>query len=200
MLKELNDKLQRIRLLRAPKRKFAFRSSTPATSSAKGISFAAISSSDSDTSLKYKSTIPANSVDGNRNNTNYNELSSQSLLYYNCFSDPLPNSHIFQAGKPISLSSLSRCVLYLPLASLSLTAKDIQNSLLICGPIKGATHITAATNTTMAVSTGQLRMHNCYDCVVYLQCSSRPIIEHCSNIRFFPIPELLVRGYQFDIW
>jgi len=32
-------------------------------------------------------------------------------------------------------------------------------------------------------------MHDCKNVDIYLQCSSRPIIEDCSNIRFAPIPE-----------
>lgn len=31
-----------------------------------------------------------------------------------------------------------------------------------------------------------MRMHECSDCLVYLRCGSRPIVEDCRGIRFTP--------------
>lgn len=74
----------------------------------------------------------------------------------------------------------------------SLTTKDIKESLLVCGQVNGPAHVTGVENTVMVVSCRQFRMHNCKDVDVYLSCSSNPIIEDCSNIRFGRIPKAYV--------
>jgi len=74
-----------------------------------------------------------------------------------------------------------------PFAGLAL--KNIKNSLIVAGQVAGAAHITGVENSVIAVAARQVRMHDCKNVDIYLQCSSRPIIEDCSNIRFAPIPE-----------
>ena len=44
----------------------------------------------------------------------------------------------------------------------------------------------------LAVSSRQVRMHECKNCTVYLRCSSRPIIEDCTGIKFAPLPAIHV--------
>lgn len=75
----------------------------------------------------------------------------------------------------------------------SLTVKNIEESLLICGQVNGPAHITGMDHSVIVVSCRQFRMHNCKDVDVYLSCSSNPIIEDCSNIRFTRIPKAYVR-------
>lgn len=70
----------------------------------------------------------------------------------------------------------------------TLTLKSIKDCLLICGHVTGATHITNLTNCTIVVSTHQLRVHNSSNCSIYTLCTSRPIIEDCTGIRFAPLP------------
>ena len=70
----------------------------------------------------------------------------------------------------------------------SLTLKNIRSSLLICGSITGAVHLTRLQHCIIVVAAGQLRMHDSRDCDVYLRCGSRPIIENCFNIRFASLP------------
>jgi len=78
-----------------------------------------------------------------------------------------------------------------PLAGLSV--KSISKSLLVCGTVTGAVHITDAVKCTLLMTSHQVRMHDCKDCVVYLRCSSKPIIENCVGIRFAPLPASYVR-------
>ena len=68
----------------------------------------------------------------------------------------------------------------------TLTVNSVTESLLICGRTGGAAHITGVENTTLIVWCRQVRMHECRNCLVYLRCSSRPIIEDCKGIRFTP--------------
>jgi hypothetical protein len=64
--------------------------------------------------------------------------------------------------------------------------------LIIAGQVAGAAHITGVEKSIIAVSSRQVRMHDCKDVDIYLMCSSRPIIEDCNGIRFAPIPECYV--------
>ncbi|KAI2720604.1 hypothetical protein CBS147332_3844 [Penicillium roqueforti] len=96
---------------------------------------------------------------------------------------------------PVSITSLNRCIvdMSIPTANgkpyASLTAKGIKESLLICGQVNGPAHITGVKNSVIVISCRQFRMHDCSDVDVYLSCSSNPIIEDCSNIRFGRIPK-----------
>lgn len=79
----------------------------------------------------------------------------------------------------------------------TLTLKDIQDSLVICGRVTGPIHITGVENSIIVTACRQFRMHASKKVDVYLHCSSRPIIEDCEAIRFAPIPQCLVSDYSF---
>ncbi|KAJ5233582.1 uncharacterized protein N7469_005348 [Penicillium citrinum] len=101
---------------------------------------------------------------------------------------------------PASITSLRHCVvdMSIPTANgkpyASLTIKDVSESLLVCGQVNGPAHITGVDHSVIVVSCRQFRMHNCTDVDVYLSCSSNPIIENCSNVRFGRIP----KAYALD--
>ena len=110
----------------------------------------------------------------------------------------LPSSaaHATTSG---TLSKLKRCVVDMsvptahgqPFAGLSV--KNITQSLVVCGRVSGPIHITGMEAVVLVVSCRQFRMHDCKNCDVYLFSTSKPIIEHCSGIRFAPIPPCHVR-------
>lgn len=96
--------------------------------------------------------------------------------------------------------SLSR-----PFATLAINS--VTESLLICGRIVGAAHITGVENSTLIVWSRQVRMHECKNCLVYLRCGSRPIIEDCKGIHFTPFqpvyvsaPFIALELFSFMIW
>ena len=70
-----------------------------------------------------------------------------------------------------------------------ITLKNIKESLIICGHVNGAAHLTKVSNSIVVVASRQFRMHESRNCDVYLLTTSRPIIEDCSRIRFAPLPE-----------
>lgn len=102
---------------------------------------------------------------------------------------------------PASITSLDHCVvdMSIPTANgkpyASLTAKGVKSSLLVCGQVNGPAHVTGLERSVMVVSCRQFRMHNCSNVDVYLSCSSNPIIEDCSNIRFGRIPKAYVSNF-----
>jgi hypothetical protein len=79
-----------------------------------------------------------------------------------------------------------------PFASLML--KNINHSLIIAGHVNGPTHITGIEDSVVVVAARQVRIHECKNVAVYLHCTSHPIIEDCSGMRFAPLPEFYVRN------
>ncbi|EEH48147.1 uncharacterized protein PADG_04231 [Paracoccidioides brasiliensis Pb18] len=113
------------------------------------------------------------------------------------------------AATPASVSSLQHCVVDMSIPTTeqpfaSLITKDITECLLLCGQVNGPAHITGVKNSVIVVTCHQFRMHNCQDVDVYLSCSSKPIIEDCSGIRFGNIPEIYAsrstKENQSDMW
>ncbi|KAI1097838.1 TBCC-domain-containing protein [Jackrogersella minutella] len=94
-----------------------------------------------------------------------------------------------------SLTKLERCVVDMtvptstgaPFAGLVL--KNIKQSLIIAGHVAGPVHMTGLQNSIVVVAARQVRIHECKNVDVYLQCASHPIIEDCSGMRFAPLPE-----------
>lgn len=99
------------------------------------------------------------------------------------------------ANVPASITSLRHCIvdMSIPTANgkpyASMTIRDVKQSLLLCNQTNGPAHITGVENSIIVVTCRQFRMHHCKDVDVYLSCSSNPIIEDCSNIRFGRIPK-----------
>jgi tubulin-specific chaperone C len=110
----------------------------------------------------------------------------------------LPSS-ASHASKPCSLTSLKGCVVDISVLSpegsapfAGLTIKNVKGSLLVCGTVSGPAHITSVEDSVIVVTCRQFRMHECKKVDVYLSCSSRPIIEDCSGIRFAQLPDTYV--------
>ena len=83
----------------------------------------------------------------------------------------------------------------------TMTIRSVSESLLLCGSVSGAVHITDVDHGTLVMNSRQVRIHNCRDCVVYLRCASRPIIEDCRDIRFAPLPVIYVSSFRcFEDW
>lgn len=81
----------------------------------------------------------------------------------------------------------------------SLTLNNISWSFLLAPDIRGPAHITGLNNSTVVLSCQQLRMHKSHNVDVYLDCSSRPIIEDCSNIRFSSIPSAFATDLEREV-
>lgn len=77
----------------------------------------------------------------------------------------------------------------------TLTIQTVSESVVLCGHVSGAVHVTGVQDSTLCIWSRQVRIHECRDCVVYLRCSSRPIIEDCHGIRFAPLPDFLVSPF-----
>ncbi|KZL78816.1 tubulin-specific chaperone C (tubulin binding cofactor C) [Colletotrichum tofieldiae] len=92
------------------------------------------------------------------------------------------------------LTDLKGCVVDMSLALsgntsfASLALKNIEKSLIVAGNVTGPAHITGVSDSIIVVAARQVRIHECKNVDIYLHCSSHPIIEDCSNMRFAPLP------------
>jgi hypothetical protein len=96
-----------------------------------------------------------------------------------------------------TISNLQHCVIDLSPATASapfsaLYLKNIKDSLIVCGQVAGAVHITDIGNSVLVISCRQFRMHGSKKVDVYLHSTSRPIIEDCEEVRFAPLPDAFV--------
>ncbi|KAF2814047.1 TBCC-domain-containing protein [Mytilinidion resinicola] len=106
---------------------------------------------------------------------------------------PHSTSHTTTRG---TVSNLRRCVadMSTPTSSATghpfagLTLKNIKHSLIVCGQVAGATHVTGVENSVVVAATRQFRMHGSKNVDVYLHSASRPIVEECEGVRFAPLP------------
>jgi hypothetical protein len=108
---------------------------------------------------------------------------------------PTSASHATSSG---TVANLKRCVVDLspptangaPFAALYL--KNIKDSLVICGQVAGAIHITNIENSVIVTACQQFRMHGSRNVDIYLHSASRPIFEDCEGLRFAPLPDVYV--------
>jgi hypothetical protein len=101
-----------------------------------------------------------------------------------------------------SLTNLERCIVDMTVPTSSgapfagLAIKNVRKSLLICGVVAGAVHITGLKNCVVVVAARQVRVHECENVDLYLHCASHPIIEDCKGMRFAPVPKAYVSAAQ----
>jgi hypothetical protein len=108
---------------------------------------------------------------------------------------PTTASHATSSG---TVSSLQRCVVDLSTPTKTgapfdvLYLRNIKNSLIICGQVAGAIHITDIENSVIVTACRQFRMHGSKNVDIYLYSTSRPIFEDCEGLRFAPLPSSYV--------
>jgi hypothetical protein len=109
---------------------------------------------------------------------------------------PASAAHATSSG---TLSNLQSCVVDMSSPTVTgqpfatLTLRNIDRSLIICGHVSGAVHLTNVANSVIVVASGQFRMHESKACDVYLHASGRPIIEDCTDVQFAPLPEIYLK-------
>ena len=115
---------------------------------------------------------------------------------------PTSASHATSSG---TVSNLRNCVVDLALPTThgapfaALYLKNIARSLLVCGHVAGAAHITGLQDSVVVVACRQFRMHSAKNVDVYLHSASRPIIEDCENVRFAPLPDAYVSPLSLSL-
>jgi len=171
-VKSLSDQLSEVRLSLAPKQKFSFKSRRNNAPSIGGT----IDIGSSSAPMQPKN--DAQKAASEQENLVITGKTSQHLR---------PTSVTTTASASLLLSSIKDCVITLPdLVRFSSAAiKNVETSLLLLGgAVNGPVHLTNVSNSVLAFSCRQFRMHDAKNVDVYLHCTSRPIIEDCEDIRF----------------
>lgn len=88
--------------------------------------------------------------------------------------------------KDISIVGLKNCVVHVIGHPGSLHLKDIGNCIIVCGPISRSVFGETCCQSVFAFACQQLRLHNSFQCDIYLHVTSRGIIEDTSQIRVAP--------------
>lgn len=192
ILKGLKKELEGVRSKVAPKRKFAFKpkprpASTDQSSEAiQSFPVADSSSQLIEDPLEHPGQEP--SASGSRS------LAIQQPSVLNDLRHALRTENSFDhAEQGVMIANSSHCVIKCLISSPRLTINEVQSSVVVVGPINGAALVIEMTATVLVISCRQLRLHHCRNCILYLRCSSRPIIEDCSDMQFAPFPNDLVR-------
>ncbi|KAH8718378.1 N-acetylglucosaminyl-phosphatidylinositol biosynthetic protein gpi1 [Beauveria bassiana] len=93
-----------------------------------------------------------------------------------------------------SLINLTGCIVDMSIptseghAFPGLAMRDIKKSLIVAGRVAGPVHITGISDSILVLVAHQVRIHDCKNVDIYLHCTSHPIIEDCSGMRFAPLP------------
>ena len=204
MIKNLNEQLQQARSATAPRRRFAFKKAetqSPAPDVLDGETLSEQrpsqdSSKQSEPDLGEKS----GSIASN-NGASTHESSSPDTASTLTISSLSLSQYVLQPDdfRPaVQITDIRRSFIDLsismnqPKPFSTMIIKGVVNSLWIGGQINGAAHITDVENSTLVLQSHQVRIHNCRGCVVYLRCNSKPVIEHCDDMKFAPLPKVFV--------
>ncbi|KAJ2855088.1 hypothetical protein J3B02_002344, partial [Coemansia erecta] len=74
----------------------------------------------------------------------------------------------------------------------ALNCHRLQNTLVICGPFAGSATVRDTKHSTLILGVRQFRLENSNTVDVFVYCTSHPIIENSSAVRFAPLPTSLV--------
>ncbi|KAI0795744.1 tubulin binding cofactor C-domain-containing protein [Abortiporus biennis] len=186
-LKSLEQSLDEIRTSFAPKPKFSFKRSKPATTPSSVISPSPAPSGTS------SGPHPVSPPEGS---TNRLLLFNQSKKYLDWTSLPSNSS------SDLTVSNLDHCIVNLvggteePTQSITaLHVQNLQDCVLILPPsIDGSALLHDLKRCTIILGCHQFRMHSSTSVNVYLSISSNPIIEHCSAVAFAAYPPELSKS------
>lgn len=88
--------------------------------------------------------------------------------------------------RDVSLTELSNCTIKLYGNPNTLRLTKARNCKVLCGPVSTSVFLEDCSDCVLAVACQQLRVHTTRDTRIFLQVTSRAIVEDCSGIQFAP--------------
>ncbi|ORX82378.1 TBCC-domain-containing protein [Anaeromyces robustus] len=170
-IKQLNEELNKRKVLLTPKSKFSFKSRNKIKKNTEVINNLANSSTELNKETKEIINVPKNAF----------LLSNKTNSYL------IPPQDLHNTTKDVYLNDLESCIVDLVNIKFDiaiLQMNRINNCVVFVNPIKSSMIIDNCNNCYFVLACHQFRMHDSKNIDVYLHCSSHPIIEDCSNIRF----------------
>lgn len=86
------------------------------------------------------------------------------------------------------LAELSDCQVRLRGNPNTLRVRDCRGCTVLCGPVSTSVVVDGCSGCVLALACQQLRTHRTRDTLLYVQVTSRAMLEDCSGIRFAPNP------------
>lgn len=86
--------------------------------------------------------------------------------------------------KDVSLDNLTKCLIQIHSDCDTLIIKNLQNSIVVVGPIRRAALIENCLNTKIALISQQLRIHSSYKCFLNISVATKIILEDSRKISF----------------
>lgn len=87
-------------------------------------------------------------------------------------------------NQDLTLKEMENCVIVIKGHPGSLQMLKMKNCLVLCGPVSRSIFGDSCENCTFAFTCQQLRLHSSSMCDIYMQVTSRAIIEDCRDIHF----------------
>lgn len=98
----------------------------------------------------------------------------------------------------LTLKEMENCVIDIKGNPGSLQMTRMKNCVVLCGPVSRSIFADFCENSTFAFTCQQLRLHSSTSCHIYMQVTSRAIIEDCQEIRFAP-NNYIYEGHDDDL-
>ncbi|CAH8483786.1 unnamed protein product [Schistosoma turkestanicum] len=89
-------------------------------------------------------------------------------------------------GQQFLIQNCKNSYIYLLDHSMTITVDDCSDCTIITGPVKTCFFIRDCRRCVVATICQQFRSRDCHDALVFLACSTEPIIESCTNFTFGP--------------
>lgn len=89
-------------------------------------------------------------------------------------------------NQDLTLKEINNCIVIIKGHPGSLQISKMRNCLVLCGPVARSIFGDSCENCTFAFTCQQLRLHSSTKCDIYMQVTSRAIIEDCHDIKFAP--------------
>lgn len=161
-----------------PKKKFGFKSKQKMASLEDTINVANAKSDESNASKKRDESLATQSDDAFLKNSSctIRDIDGQTLIKLQTEIN----------GKDIGILNIKNSTIILQGNPSVLHAKNIENCVVLCGPISGSAFVNNLKNVKLVIGCHQLRIHETTDSDFYIHLGSRAIIEHCSTVRFAP--------------
>lgn len=98
----------------------------------------------------------------------------------------------------LTLKEMENCIIDIKGNPGSLQMTKMKNCLVLCGPVSRSIFADFCENSTFAFTCQQLRLHSSTSCDIYMQVTSRAIIEDCREIHFAP-NTYIYEGHEEDL-
>ncbi|KAJ2219579.1 hypothetical protein IW143_002624 [Coemansia sp. RSA 520] len=125
------------------------------------------------------------------NPTDHGSASTPSIMFSKIANQWIVATSNDNDATDCELRDISHCVVDLRAVSHHIRALNchrMKDSIVICHPFAGSATIRDAQNSIVILGVQQLRFEGCKDVDVYTHCTSHPVIERSTSMRFSPYP------------